>query len=329
MVWRLLTKTVLLRGEPAQSGEDCDEKCTKSSARRYAGLTAVVTARPRRRASDISIVTDILEEDGMRHFFPEQCGRVPTIEEVYGPLTDYIRGWLWEFSQTIYRPAGPLQCLTCVVRSLMLKNNDYRFSCSLADEAIVNPLGSLRDLIRSGEGSNDASFDRLARLRAVVSPNPRSSEFLLGCEDDILESILQTSISLNRIPLMMLWLIAAFRCGFRKDLLAVISARLDRVWKFCVELQNCDAIDAYEENEVEMEKSDRKLEMLWADVLQGVHQARMSRCDGVSRWISSCLGREGCHESTQRRERTLILSNFLGGHVNVELASAIKRVARH
>lgn len=273
----------------------------------------------------------------MRHFLPEQCGRVPTIEEVYGPLTEYIRGWLWEmgrhrllsviFEKKVFWPAVPLKRLTPALLSSMLKNNDYRSSFNSANEAIATPLGSLPDLVRSGEGSSDASFDRLARLRAVVSPNPRSPEFLLECEDDILESILQTSISLNRITLIVFWLIAAFRCGFRKDLIAVISARLNRVWRFCVELQNDDATDLYDEDEVDMEKSDRKLEMLWVGVLQGVNEARVSRRDGVSRWMSSCLGREGCHESSLRQERTLILSTFLGGHVNVELANAIKRVA--
>lgn len=88
---------------------------------------------------------------------------------------------------------------------------------SEAGDAAARPLGSLRDLIRPGEGPTDRSFDRLARLRAVVSPSLRSVEFVLECGDDILASSPQTSISSNRIPSVVFWLIAAFRYGSRKS----------------------------------------------------------------------------------------------------------------
>lgn len=331
--------TGILRGVSTHIGERNDEVCKRSTFRQYAGLTAVVTARPRPRSSNVFFVNDALEEDGMRHFLPEQCGRVPTIESVFIPLTEYIRGWLWEMnrhrplSDTFHPPtywsAGSLQRLARTLRNSIRAKDNYCSSDHVDGGAVGVPLQSLRNLVRVGEGSSDLSFDRLARLRAVVSPSPRPLEFLLGCEDDILESILQTSISLNRIPLVVFWLIAAFRCGFRRDLIAVISTRLDRVWEFCVALKNDDATEMSELDELDMYKSGSSLHLLWTGVFQGIREARMLFREGNSRWVSSCFGCRGYLESSLRRERTLILSNLLNGHVNAELADSIKDTALH
>lgn len=329
--------TGLLRGVSIQSGERNNALWKISTFRQYAALTAVVTARARQRSTDVFFVDDALEEDGMRHFLAEQCGRVPTIESVYSPLTEYIRAWLWEmgwhrplsvtFGTPTYWSAGFLQRLVGTLRSSIWARGYYCSSFDMAGGDVGVPLQSLRNLVRLGDGSSDPSFDRLARLRAVVSPSPRPLEFLLGCEDDILESILQTSISLNRVPLAVFWLIAAFRCGFRRDLLAVISTRLDRVWEFCVELQSDDATEMSELDESDMYKSGSSLHLLWTGVFQGIREARMLFRESSSRWMSSCFGCREYHESSLRQERTRILSNFLDGHVNVELADSIKGAA--
>ena len=336
-IWQPLIVTGILRGVSTQFGQGDDEICKRSTFRQYAGLTAVVTARPRQRSSDVFFVNDALEEDGMRHFLAEQRGRVPTIESVYIPLREYIRAWLWEmgkhcplsdtFSTPTHRSAGHLQRLACTLRSSIWTKCNYRSSSHMAGGAVGVPLQSLRSLIRLGEGSSDPSFDRLAQLRAVVSPSPRPIEFLLGCEDDILESILQTSISLNRLPLVVFWLIAAFRCGFRKDLLSVISTRLDRVWELCVELQNDDATEICEVDELDMYKSGYSLHLLWTEVFQGIREARMLFRESGPRWMSSCFGCGEYHESLLRQERTLSLSKFLDGHVDAELANSIKCAA--
>jgi hypothetical protein len=203
-IQQLLTMTGLLNG----IFPEYDEKCRKTALRRYAGLTAV----PRPRVKNICLVTDPLEEDGMKYFLPEECGRVPSIASVYAPLTEYIRGWLWEMGSRRalsgvlgvipFKSKGPVQRLARVIRGLLCNKGRYPSCCNSLGGPMTRPLGSLQELIRVGEGSSDLSFDRLSRLRAVVSPTPRSFKFFLECEDDILESILQMSISSNRIALM-------------------------------------------------------------------------------------------------------------------------------
>ena len=337
IVWHQLMLIGLLWGESVQFGEGNDRESRKSAFRRYAGSTAVTTAWPLPRLEDSYFVGDFLEEDGMRYFLPEKCGRVPTIESVYGPLKQYIHGWLWEmdrhrllserFSKLEHWSTEFLQRLPCTLRNFMWKKDNCRPTLGKVSDPDTGPLGSLRDLIRSGEGSSDRSFDRLARLRAVVSPRPRSLEFLLECEDDILESILQTSISLNRIPLVVFWLIAAFRCGFKKDLIAVVSTRLDKVWETCVDLQIDNATDIYELDGVHMAKSGHKLEVLWVGVFRGIAEARTSYRRGSSCSLTSCFGCGRDQELSPRQARALMLSTFLDGHVNIEVANHIKDVA--
>ncbi|KAM0703991.1 hypothetical protein Q7P35_002290 [Cladosporium inversicolor] len=327
----------LLWGDSIQFGEGNDRESRKSALRRYAGSTAVATAWPLPRLEDSYSVSDALEEDGMRYFLPEQCGHVPTIESVYSPLEQYIHGWLWEvdmhcllserFSTLRYSPTEPLQRLARALQSFMWKKDNCRPPLGKASDLDAGPLGSLRDLIRLGEDSSDRSFDRLAELRAVVSPSPRSLEFLLECEDDILESILQTSILLNRIPLVVFWLIAAFRCGFKKELIAVVSTQLDGVWKTCVDLQIDAATDMYEVDGVYMDKSGHRLEVLWAGVFCGIIEARTSYHKGSSCSLASCFGCGGGQELSLREARTLILSTFLDGHVNTEIANHVKDAA--
>jgi hypothetical protein len=162
--------------------------------------------------------------------------------------------------------------------------------------SVTRPIRSLRDLNRSGEGSSDPSFNRLGQLRAVVSPNPRSLEFFLKCEDDILESILQTSISWNRISLVIFWLIAGFRCGFKEELLAMVSIRLDLAWKLCVRLQYDDVVSMTDIDAVEMEKCGHELETAWVEVLRGIRGAREPRREGRSCLTSIC---SGCGQSRE------------------------------
>lgn len=150
--------TGLLCGDSVQLGQGYDQVIRKSVFRRYAGSTVVATARPLPRLGDSHSETAALEEDGMRYFLPEQCGRVPTIESVYGPLTEYIRGWLWEMarhrllserlSALEYSSAEPLQRLAPALQSLMWEKDNYRPPFGTAGDAAARPLGSLRGLIR-------------------------------------------------------------------------------------------------------------------------------------------------------------------------------------
>ena len=234
-----------------------------------------------------------LEEDEMKYFLPEKCGRVPTIVTVHPFLADYIRNWLWLMSS---RPA----------LSAML------------DGHVPRPSRSLPDLIRMGEGSTDLSFDRLSRLRAVVSPGPRSDEFLSDCEDDILESILQTSISRNRAILVVFWLIAAFRCGFKEELLAVVLARLEEVWSFCVMLQSSSLAAPVDVNDVSVEElraSDHELELLWIGVCRSIYEAR-----------KSYIAHEEARESS-RSVTSLTLSKFVEGDFSREFSQRVRHAA--
>ena len=275
--------------------QEYDDKRYGNISRRYLGLIVVPTTVPRDRAEDIYSTEHIpLEEDGMKFFLPEKCGRVPTIESVHPFLTDYIRSWLWKMSG---RP-----CLSSL----------FRGSISQLEQ----PLG---DLIRLGEGSRDRSFDRLARLRAVVSPNPRSDEFFLKCEDDLLESILQTSISRNRIVLIIFWLIAAFRCGFEEELLAVVCARLELVWQFCVTLQDSTLLISTEVEDLaggQLEASNKELELLW-----------MAVCEGLQRARESHRGRDRSQRSPLYQARSLALFKFVDGFVDRKFSERVKRAA--
>jgi hypothetical protein len=268
------------------------ERC-RDIGRRYLGLTAVPTACPRVRVEDIYSMEHLpLEEDEMKYFLPEKCGRVPTIVTVHPFLTDYIRSWVWQMSS---RPALSV----------------------LLDGHVIRPPHPLPNLIRMGEGSSDPSFDRLGRLRAVVSPGPRSDEFLSDCEDDILESILQTSISRNRAILVVFWLIAAFRCGFQEELLAIVLTRLDAVWSFCVMLQSSSPVVAVDVNDVPVEElcaSDHELELLWMGVCQSIHEAR-----------KSYVAQEGRESS--RRLTSLLLSNLVEGGFSREFSQRVRHAA--
>jgi hypothetical protein len=332
----LLTMTGLLNG----MFPEYDEKCRKTALRRYAGLTAAPTAVPRPRVKNICLVTDPLEEDGMKYFLPEDCGRVPSIASVYAPLTEYIRGWLWEMGSrhTLSgvlgvmpsKSTGPVQRLARVIRGLLWNKGRYPSFRNSLGGPMTRPLGSLQDLIRVGEGSSDLSFDRLSRLRAVVSPTPRSLEFFLECEDDILESILQTSISSNRITLMIFWIIAAFRCGFREELLGVVSTRLNSVWTFCVRLQSNNVIATTELDKAvcqQIQESDHELEVLWLEVFRGIREARALYREGSSESLSLCSGCGEDRELSPSQARSLVLSTFANGHVDREHSNRIKRAA--
>jgi hypothetical protein len=95
---------------------------------------------------------------------------------------------------------------------------------------------------------------------------------------------------------------------------------LDRVWKTCVDLQIDVATDMYEVGGVYMDKSGHKLEVLWAGVFRGIVET--GPCS-----LASCFGCEGGQELSPREVRSLILSTFLDGHVNIEAANHIKHVA--
>ena len=76
VVRRLLTVIALLDGVFT----DPDLERRRDIGRRYLGLTAVPTARSRVRVEDIYSMEHLpLEEDEMKYFLPEKCGRVPTI----------------------------------------------------------------------------------------------------------------------------------------------------------------------------------------------------------------------------------------------------------
>jgi hypothetical protein len=153
-------------------GEGNDQESRKSALRRYAGSTAVAAAWPLPFLEDSYSVSVALEEDGMRYLLPEQCGRVPTIESVYGPLKQYIHGWLWDmdrhrllserFSTLKCSSTELLQRLARALQRLMWKKDDCRPPLVKASDLDSGSLASLRDLIRSGEGSGDRFFARLA-----------------------------------------------------------------------------------------------------------------------------------------------------------------------
>jgi hypothetical protein len=287
---RSLTVLALLNGVFPEH----DDKRRRDIGRRYLGLMAVPTAVFRARAEDIYSMEHLpLEEDGMRYFLPEECGRVPSIETVHPFLTGYIRSWLWQMSS---RPS----------------------LSALLSGSVPRPPQSLRDLIRLGEGSNDSSFDRLGRLRAVICPCPRSDAFFSDCEDDLLESILQTSISKNRVVLVVFWLIAAFRCGFKEELLAVVFTRLELVWKLCIILQGSSLVATTDVNDVPVERMyarDDELEELWMKVCQSIHKARES------------YGADGEERGSCRQARSLTLSNFVEGGFSRDFSQRVKRAA--
>jgi hypothetical protein len=259
----------------------------------------------------------------MKYFLPEECGRVPTIESVYTPLTKYIRSWLWEIGKPrpssgvlnipALGPAGLLQRLIHLICGLLrVEYGDHSLS-SVLDRSATRPRGSLPDLLRS-----------------VVSPSLRPREFFLQCEDDILESILQTSISMNRVALMIFWLIAASRCGYEKELLAVISARLNDVWKLCVELQGSDILAMTELDNVvgpQPHESHRKLEALWTQLFRGVLEARGLYRESSPRSISSHSGCAVVFELSSSQATSLALSNFTDGQVDRNFSQLVKRAA--
>jgi hypothetical protein len=276
----------------------------------------------------------------MKYFLPEECGRVPTIESVYTPLTKYIRSWLWEIGKPrpssgvlnipALGPAGLLQRLIHLICGLLrVEYGDHSLS-SVLDRSATRPRGSLPDLIRFGEDSSNPSFNRFGQLRSVVSPSLRPREFFLQCEDDILESILQTSISMNRVALMIFWLIAASRCGYEKELLAVISARLNDVWKLCVELQGSDILAMTELDNVvgpQPHESHRKLEALWTQLFRGVLEARGLYRESSPRSISSHSGCAVVCELSSSQATSLALSKFTDGQVDRNFSQLVKRAA--
>jgi hypothetical protein len=160
-----------------------------------------------------------------------------------------------------------------------------------------------------------------------VSPNSRSLEFFLRCEDDILESILQTSVSCNRVPLVIFWLIAGFRCGFKEELLAIVSMRLDLVWKLCFRLQDENVISMTEIDVIEMEKCGHELEAAWMEVLRGIRGARAPYCEGSSCLTSMCSRCGQSRELSPSQARSLALSTFVDGHVDRESSDRIKIAA--
>lgn len=72
-----------------------------------------------------------------------------------------------------YSSTESLQRLARALQSFIWKKDTCRPPLGKASDLDAGPLGALRGLVRSGEGSTDRSFDRLARLRAVVISNPR------------------------------------------------------------------------------------------------------------------------------------------------------------
>jgi hypothetical protein len=126
---------------------------------------------------------------------------------------------------------------------------------------------------------------------------------------------------------MVFWLITAFRCGFKQKSLAVISTRLDKVWKFCVEIESKSVAGILEVDEVEMYKCGHKLELLWMDVLHGVREARAPYCEGGLCWMSLCFGCGENRELAPSQTGSLALSSFLDGHVNHGTADHIKSAA--
>jgi hypothetical protein len=317
-----------------------DEEYARVAFRRYAGLTAVATATPRPRTRDVYIVEDPLEEDGMKYFLPEECGRVPTIESVYTPLTKYVRSWLWEIDERgpssgvldipALGPAGPLQRLIHMICGLLRVDGRNHSLSNVLDRSATRPQGPLPDLVRFGEDSSDPSSNRFGKLRAVVSPSLRSKDYFLQCEDDILESILQTSISMNRVALMIFWLIAAFRCGYEEKLLAVISTRLDDVWKVCVDIQGSDVLAMTELDNVagpQIHESHHKLEVLWTEVFRGMLEARALYRKSGRRQISSCSGCAVVCGLSSNQATSLALSKIANGQVDRNFSQLVKRAA--
>lgn len=189
---------------------------------------------------------------------------------------------------------------------------------ALLDGHVTRPPHPLSNLIRIGERSSDLSFDRLGRLRAAVFLGPRSDEFLSDCEDDILKSILQTSIPRNRAILIVSWLIATFRCGSKEEPLAVVLTRLDAVWSSCFMLQNSSLAAAVDVNDVSVEElraSDHELELLWIGVCRSIYEAR-----------KACIAQEEGHESSPR-VTSLILSDIVEGGFSREFSRRVRRAA--